>query len=571
MAITVPGLSLSILRQETTVRAGRPLLISGRFTAFGMGLPAFIRVFLEGPSYDPQIRSFDAFASPFSGDYSINVIPEKDGRYNVFSQAFPPPLLPTGPPFPEPILLPPPFAESTHPPIAVGVPVDAGVDALMPDGTSRFLPAPPMAPIEVSPVIAITVPGAPPAPRLVPFLPPFPGAVPAPPAAPPAAPPVPAVTRAAIDEIAFEPPSVTSGQDATGRMVWRNTGDTTGQFHAALSLVDPLGIPYGPLQVNERISAAPQVPMLLNLRLNTEGLPPGVYGVLGELYDPETGQRVASRALPGRLAVVAVEVPALLPPPPPPEAPLPPPPELPEVPVVPTAEMLGEPSFNLPRQLTVGQAWSGSVGMPTFGQAPYFLDARLILSDPGGFETGVSRVAGVIQPGETVLVPVSFDTFGYQPGDYGIILRVIDEDGFLLLDFPLGLLTMVAVALEVLPEVALPAPEEVLSLVPTADMLGIPAVVAPATIELGQLWQGDITIPTSYPARLPEVPTLPSYPLNLALDLESPTGVRYPVGQAQPSLTPGKTITMPFQLDTGVLGETGGYNVFAEVTDLAGN
>jgi len=73
LAINIPGLSLSILRQQTTVQAGLPLLISGRFTAFGLGVPTFIRVFLEGPSYDPQLRSFDTFASlipshpPFPG------------------------------------------------------------------------------------------------------------------------------------------------------------------------------------------------------------------------------------------------------------------------------------------------------------------------------------------------------------------------------------------------------------------------------------------------------------------------------------------------------------------------
>ncbi len=105
MAVNVPGLSLSILRQQTSVRTGLPLLISGRFTAFGMGVPALIRVFLEGPTYDPQLRSFDTFASPFSGDYTVNVIAEKDGHYNVYAQAFPPPIMPTGPPFPDALLL----------------------------------------------------------------------------------------------------------------------------------------------------------------------------------------------------------------------------------------------------------------------------------------------------------------------------------------------------------------------------------------------------------------------------------------------------------------------------------
>ena len=129
MAISIPGLSLSIMRQETTVGRGRPLLVSGRFTALGLGMPALIRVYLEGPSYDPQVRSFDTFASPFTGDYSTSIIAEKDGRYTVYSQAFPPPLIPMGPPFPEAILLAPPMAESTRPPLAVGVPVEG---ALMP-------------------------------------------------------------------------------------------------------------------------------------------------------------------------------------------------------------------------------------------------------------------------------------------------------------------------------------------------------------------------------------------------------------------------------------------------------
>ena len=102
MAVTIPGLSLSILRQDTRTESGRPVLISGRFTAFGLGFPSLIRVFLEGPSYNPEVRHFDTFASPFTGDYSVQVLAEKDGEYLVYAQAFPLPLAPTGPAFPEP-------------------------------------------------------------------------------------------------------------------------------------------------------------------------------------------------------------------------------------------------------------------------------------------------------------------------------------------------------------------------------------------------------------------------------------------------------------------------------------
>ncbi|KKM65876.1 hypothetical protein LCGC14_1486920, partial [marine sediment metagenome] len=150
-----PGVSLSVLRQATTIEAGRPLLISGRFTALGFGLPAFIRVYMEGPSYDPQVRGFDTFSSPFSGDYAVNVLAEKDGQYLVYAQAFPPPPFPVGPPFPEAILLGPPLAESPRPPIMVGRPTPGGVEALLPTGEWRALPAPPMAPAEFRPVITV--------------------------------------------------------------------------------------------------------------------------------------------------------------------------------------------------------------------------------------------------------------------------------------------------------------------------------------------------------------------------------------------------------------------------------
>jgi hypothetical protein len=199
MAVNIPGLDLSILRGATQGQAGQPILISGRFTAFGLGVPAFIRVFLEGPDYNPETTHFDSMASPFSGDYSVQIVPQKEGSYKVYSQAFPIPFLPTGPISPEPLLLLPPIAESNQPPLVIGTPTTGGVNAKTPTGT-QFLATPPQTPIEVSvgaPGVSIVMPGAaaptyvaPAAPPLAPaapptvYIPPTPPAAPAAPAAP---------------------------------------------------------------------------------------------------------------------------------------------------------------------------------------------------------------------------------------------------------------------------------------------------------------------------------------------------------------------------------------------------
>jgi len=445
MAITVPGLNLSILRQDTVVQSGRPLLISGRFTALGIGLPAFIRVTLEGPSYDPQLRTFATFASPFSGDYSVNVLAEKDGQFFVFAEAFPPPLLPAGPLFPDPLLLPPAFAESTRPPLAVGGLVEGGVDALLPDGTRRFLPTPPMQPIEFAPMItvaapvSVTLPGAPAGGGLFPFLPP--AVTPAPVAVPGVPLPVGPVS-AAIDDITFTPDSVEPGQEAIGRMAWHNSGEADQQFHIVIFLVDRFGAWFGPLQVNQMVAAPPQVPMTLNLRLSTLGLLPGVYGVAVELYDPATGQGVGSQLVAQRLAVQEF---------------------------APVEE----------------------VGVPALPPAPE--------------------------------LP--------------------------LLDMPVA-----------------EAP-----LLPTADMLLLPMLDAPPSVELGQAWQGIVEVGTTWPAALPLPATLPSYPLNAVIELESPAGLLSVIQQAQPRFIPGQTMTIPFNLATGSLPEAGSYQVLALISDLQGN
>jgi|GEM_PF-4598690 len=446
MAVSIPGLSISILRQQTSVQAGLPLLISGRFTAFGLGVPAYIRVFLEGPTYDPQVRSFDTFASPFSGDYTVNVIAEKDGQYNVYAQAFPPPILPTGPPLPDPVLLLPPMAESTRPPLVVGIPFEGGIQAWLPDGTRQSLPVPPQEPIEFKPVITVgapavvvTFPSAAAPAAGIPYYP-FPEApgVSAPPR-------VPALARAVIDNFLFIPPEINPGQQASGVMTWRNTGDASTLFDTIFYLVAPTGESYGPLQTNQNISAHPQVPNTLNVRLGTQGLPSGYYAVVAEVYDSATGALIAARTLSARLLIREILGPV------PPTPPTVPPPV---VPVAPTRGELGMPSLNLPTQINVGDTWSGSVSLPTFGAAPIYTEARLLLRGPAGQEFNVAQGGKTLQPFEILQIPVNYNTTGFSAVNYTILLGVFDQMGYPIAEFPMGFLSM----LEVMPEFALPPP-----------------------------------------------------------------------------------------------------------------
>ena len=580
MAVSVPGLSLSILRQQTSVRSGLPLLTSGRFTVFGMGVPAYIRVFLEGPTYDPQIRSFDTFASPFSGDYSVNVIAEKDGQYNVYAQAFPPPIVPTGPPFPDAILLLPPLAESTRPPLVVGMPFNGGVNALYPDGTMQRLQAPPMQPIEFRPLITVgapgvtvTIPGIGAVPRAaIPFFPALPGAPPAP-ALPPGVPAPPVAARpgtAAIDDVLFFPPLINPGQEATGTMAWRNTGDAAALFDTVFYLVSTTGARYGPLQVNLDVSAHPQVPNTQNLRLGTQGLPSGFYSVIAEVFDSATGDVVASRTLSARLQIREIVAPPI---------PVPPVPPPPVVPTVPTPDILGTPFLNLPNQLNVGDAWSGSVSLPTFGVEALFAEAVLLLRDPAGREIIVGQGGRTLSPGEMLQIPVDYNTTGFTAGNYTILLRVFDQLGNQIAEFPMGFLSMLEAVLPPVPEI--PAPPTA----PTADMFGTPSINLPSQVEIGEIWQGDISIPTfvppalaqmpgmpSLPAGMPSLPAgMPSLPVDIGFQLQSPTGQMFDVGSFRPTFTPGQPINLPVNFDTGVLPQEGIHNLVMNIQDLQGN
>lgn len=560
MAVEIPGLSLSILRQETRIQPGRPLLISGRFTAFGLGVPALIRVSLEGPSYDPQIRSFDTFASPFSGDYTVNVIAEKGGSYQVYAQAFPPPLIPTGPPFPEVLLLLPPIAESTHPPLVVGGFTDTGIDYLLPDGTSRFLDAPPQQPIEFRPIITVapgvtvTAPGVPAA--MVPALAPpaYPPAPPAPPVAPPER------ITAALEDIRMSPEEINPGQEATGVVSWRNTSPVFHSFDVVIYTIDQRGVRHGPVQLESGLSVSPQVPQITNLRFGTEGLPSGSYSIQGEIYDSVTGILVGSGVIPYRLRIREI-APPIVPPPLPPAPPVVPPPE---VPAVPTADILSQPTLNLLREIRVGDTWSGSVSLPTLGAAPYYIAAQLVLVDPAGREIVAGEAGRILQPAETLSIPVNLNTTNFTPGTYNILLRIVDQYGALLWEFPMGFLSLLeAIAPPPLPPAVPPAP--------TADMIQTPFVNLPSTVTHGEIWQGDIRVPTVWPVTLPEVPGVPSYNINALLQLESPVGQRFDVERISTTFTPGRDISIPaISFDTSVLPEAATYNVLLNLTDFQG-
>ena len=162
----LPGFNVSVLRQRTSARPNEPLTITGRVSAFGLGFPAFVRVLLEGPQHNPEVRTFDTLSSPLSGDYSVAVLAEKEGQYQVYARAF----LPLGVPLPgspEPILLGPSLAESPKPPLAIGTPVDGGIEFGLAPGQSQRIPLPAPTPIEVStpitfaPSIQVSQPAAP--------------------------------------------------------------------------------------------------------------------------------------------------------------------------------------------------------------------------------------------------------------------------------------------------------------------------------------------------------------------------------------------------------------------------
>lgn len=152
---TLPGFSISILRSQTFAETGRPIVISGRVSAFGLPLPALVRVTLDGPEHDPDSLAFNTFSAP-TGDYSVAVQASKDGQYEVFAEAFLPLGLPI-PGAPEPLFTGPSFAKSPSPPLSIGRPVDGQIFQDLGDGQTQRVPQPPPTRIEVSAPIAVTI------------------------------------------------------------------------------------------------------------------------------------------------------------------------------------------------------------------------------------------------------------------------------------------------------------------------------------------------------------------------------------------------------------------------------
>ncbi|MBA7667987.1 hypothetical protein ES703_76089 [subsurface metagenome] len=340
-------------------------------------------------------------------------------------------------------------------------------------------------------------------------------------------------------------------------MSWRNTGDAPQLFDTVFYLVSPIGVRYGPLQVNQDISANPQVPATQNLRLSTAGMPSGIYSVVAEIYDSTTGALLAAPALPNRLQIREIAVPVV---------PVPPPPVVPEVP---TIDILGTPSLNLPRQLNVGDVWAGSVSLPTFGTVPYFAEARLVMIDPSGYEYTVGQGGRTLSPGESLQVPINYDTSGFSGGNYTILMRVFDQFGQSVAEFPMGFLTMIeAIAPPVIPVV----PEiPTAPTLPTADMFATPSVNLPTEVEIGEVWSGNISIPTQVPFALQALPSLPAFPVNIGLQLQSPIGQLFDVGTFRPTFTPGQPINIPVDFDTSVLPQEGIHNLILNISDLQGN
>lgn len=152
----LPGLNISIIRQATGAARNQPVLISGKATAFGVGIPALVRVVMEGPPGNPERRTFDTLSRPVTGDYSLNVFSETEGQFTLQALAYAPLTVPI-PGFPTPVLG-PSLAESIEPPIIIGE-IEGGQIVFDTEAGRRAAPLPPLSPVElsvnISPVINI--------------------------------------------------------------------------------------------------------------------------------------------------------------------------------------------------------------------------------------------------------------------------------------------------------------------------------------------------------------------------------------------------------------------------------
>ncbi|MDP2660636.1 MAG: hypothetical protein Q8R28_07900 [Dehalococcoidia bacterium] len=108
--VTPTGLSISVSQARISGVPGQPIPVSGRVTAFGLGVPALVRIRLEGP----RQTDFTTFAG-LTGNYQVDVTPEVAGAYLLRAQAFPP--------LPGLANILPPIAESSPTPGGPGFPM----------------------------------------------------------------------------------------------------------------------------------------------------------------------------------------------------------------------------------------------------------------------------------------------------------------------------------------------------------------------------------------------------------------------------------------------------------------
>lgn len=493
--VEIPGISLSLIRSATSVQAGSPLLVSGRFTLFGLGAPAFIRVFLIGPSYNPETTHFDATAQPFSGEYNVQVTPAKDGEYSLYAQAYPLPVLPSGPLVPEGILALPAIGSTDRLPIVVGTPTAGGVTAQTPSG-SQFLSSPNLTPVEVSvgaPSVSVStgggVSGTIPAITLIapttPYVPPAP--VTPSPVTPISAPTTqvsfPATpTSSMLGTPTFGMPSqLTYGEIWTGNItiptVIPSAIPGASSLPAGSSLIPSYSYRYNlyledpetgaDISVASGFSSA-RLGDALNLpisyptsRLNLSPTQlPRRYNAILQVMD-QNGNAFFNQIV-GRLYILAAT--GL--------------PEVPKpaitVPSLPSLAMIQTPTATLPSEIDLGKVVSGNIVIPTVWPASlptpptlptYNLSITPELKGPSGtIYQQQLPVTRSFQPGQSISLPVSFDTGKLEgPGTYDILLLVRDSAGNLLTSAKIAALRVMAVAPPVGPSPAIPASLTVLN------------------------------------------------------------------------------------------------------------
>jgi hypothetical protein len=547
MVVELPGLSLSILRQDTSTQAGKPVLLSGRFTAFGLGVPGLIRVSLSGPSYNPEVRTFDAFAQPFSGDWSVQVVTEKDGNYTVKAQAYLVPAIPSGPAFPENILLLPPIAESTEPPLVVGNPTEGGVNAVTPEGT-EFLAAPAQTPIELmtsvgAPSVSVVLPGgaaaaAAPTPTVPPSIvittpeTPYTPAAPTPTVPTPSVPPVTIIqipTTPTIPEVPSIPevPEIPTLPEVPGLQIptfpMSPTSSMLGTpifgLPSQLDIGDmwsgnvqlPTIVPTAPSGFQQLIPGALELPSYTftatvslespsgkritagsqstNLQLGQPFYVPVNFNTAGleegryNVYFTVVDE--SNRILFDNIIgrLYLVALPGV-------------PAAGAAAPSLPSLSMFGTPVLSAPSSVTQGEKWTGSISLPTTWPSSlptppalpsYPVALQAFLQSPSGSRTSVGLDTPSFKPGQRLSLPLSVDTSKLpQAGNYNVLMSITDQAGNMLLPLsPIGLLNVLAAAAAKIPTPEVPA---------LSQFSAVTVSLSPRTVKVGDT----VTIPVTY-------------------------------------------------------------------------